>query len=399
MRALLIIPVILFAGCAGERAGTTSFPKARLTPVLELRIGSVDDPELAFTWFRDLEVGPAGEIYTLHPMEMTIRVHDAEGRFVRTIGREGEGPGEFKNPGPMGLLGDTLLVLDFGTYRFSYFDLAGELLGSRRIPIELGRDLEERPPRPTGLFYDGSIRGAPPAWSQLVADGKITEQVALRLDTAGAVLDTIVVFPIAKTIWRVTDPKNPRAFASFRYQPFSDTELVEVSEYDPLIVRVSRPAATRAEPSSYSVTALTLAGDTIFAREFSYDPKPIELALVDSLVREFGASVSRSLVPGAATREQAEAWARNDLYLPAFHPPVSRMVIGRDGSIWLRGEALGEQRVEWRVLSPEGEPVGTVDLPARLRVIFVQGDRLWGSDSDELDVPYIVRYRLRRDSS
>lgn len=45
-------------------------------PVLELRIGSVDDPELAFTWFRDLEVGPTGEILTLHPMEKTIRVHN-----------------------------------------------------------------------------------------------------------------------------------------------------------------------------------------------------------------------------------------------------------------------------------------------------------------------------------
>ncbi len=65
----------------------------------------------------------------------------------------------------------------------------------------------------------------------------------------------------------------------------------------------------------------------------------------------------------------------------------------------MRGEALGEQRVEWRVLSPEGEPVGAVDLPTRFGVIFVQGDRLWGSDSDELDVPYIVRYRLQRNSS
>ena len=87
----------------------------------------------------DLEVGPNGDIYTFHGQEHNIRVHSAEGRLIRTIGRQGEGPGEFKGSGRMGILGDSLWVLDFGTYRYSFFRLgpAGSLLGAVRLPVGL----------------------------------------------------------------------------------------------------------------------------------------------------------------------------------------------------------------------------------------------------------------------
>jgi hypothetical protein len=38
------------------------------TAELQVRIGSVDDPDYSLTWFRRMEVGPDGRMYTLHPM-------------------------------------------------------------------------------------------------------------------------------------------------------------------------------------------------------------------------------------------------------------------------------------------------------------------------------------------
>jgi hypothetical protein len=336
-------------------------------------------------------VSADGRIYTTHPQETLIRVHDAEGRFVRTIGRQGEGPGEFSSLGSIGLLGDALWVLDHGLYRFSYFSLDGELLRNFNIPIDVGRTLEERPPRPDGLLSDGSIIASPPRWSRLVADGTITEHVALRMDEAGNVGDTLLVSPLANTILEIGEPDGRRRFASYRLQPFSDTEIAAISEYELATVRIDRKAAGNDQPTTFRVTKLTLEGDTVFSREFAYVPQRLEDALVDSIIHSIGESFELRSSPRAPTPARAEIMARDALYRPAFHPPVTALVFGKDGTLWLRREMLGETTVDWMILSHQGNPIGIVALPSGLQVRVANRGTVWGWETDELDVPYIVR--------
>jgi hypothetical protein len=108
------------------------------TAQVELRVGALDDPVYALTWFREMEVGPDGTMYTLHPLEQVVRVFDAEGTARGTIGRRGDGPGEFQNAAAMGWVGDTLWVLDYQGYRFNQFDPAGTFLGSFSVPFVMG---------------------------------------------------------------------------------------------------------------------------------------------------------------------------------------------------------------------------------------------------------------------
>ena len=391
MRLIFVFTAFFGLACVAD-AESGAFSDHQLTAVEELRIGSGDDPEFAFTWFRALEVGSNGDIYTLHRQEHAIRVHDSYGAFVRTIGREGEGPGEFSSPGTMGLLGDTLWVLDFGTYRFSYFSLTGELLGSQRIPIDLGEDASASPPRPRGLLSDGSISGSSPVWSHLAASGEIKTTAVLRLDSNTNVIDTIATYSVENTSWEVADPDDPRSMRSYQSQPFSDTEIVLVANRLPLVVSIDRHVPEQQEGATFSVTSMNFVGDTVFSREFSYTPIPLEQALIDSLVEARAASVADSRFASAPTVDKAAIWARNSLYTPQFHPPVGQLVIGRDGSLWLSAERVGGPTITWRIISPQGGPVGMVELPARFSPLLVDGDRVWGSWYDELDVPYIVRY-------
>ena len=46
------------------------------------------------------------------------------------------------------------------------------------------------------------------------------------------------------------------------------------------------------------------------------------------------------------------------------------------------------------VLDAEGVPLARVLVPADLMVAVVDGETVWGIEMDELDVQYIVRYRL-----
>jgi len=78
-----------------------------------------------------VEVDDDGNIYVAEPMPRTGRVlmFDAEGEFVRMIGRSGQGPGEYLQPFTVEWVGDTLFVFDPGQSRLTRWNGAGELLG------------------------------------------------------------------------------------------------------------------------------------------------------------------------------------------------------------------------------------------------------------------------------
>lgn len=385
----------LLAACGAEDRPQDLMDRP-LVLVPELRVGSVDDEATALTFFRQLEIGSDGRIYTLHPQESRIRIHSADGAPAGVIGGPGEGPGEFSSPGVMGWRGDSLWVLDFRTYRFSYFDPGGRFLTSRSIPIDLGGTREASPPRPEGLLPDGSIFGSPPAWSSDVAAGKITERVVLRLDERAQPIDTLFRHSLVNRTWAIEDPKGTTGFGSYGAQPFSDTEIVQLSPSGADLVRVERTVPASPDEATFRVTRVTLEGDTLFSREYPYVPRPIDPPLVDSLVRGRGEAMTR-LPPdfqGAPTPARAEELARASLYLPAYHPAVSELALGRDGSLWLKREALSADSVDWLILSPQGAVIGTVTTPRSLTVQAVEMGRVWGMERDELDVPYLVRYAV-----
>lgn len=96
-------------------------------------------------------------------------------------------------------------------------------------------------------------------------------------------------------------------------------------------------------------------------------------------------------------REIERALRSADL-LPATLLPVTRLVTGQDGSIWLRREDVPEgDSVLWNVLDREGRPSGALYLPADQRIVATAGDILVAVELDEFDVPYLLRYRLDRE--
>ena len=64
----------------------------------ELRIGKEGDERTQFYRVRDIHADPQGNIYVDDMSNGRIQVFDPQGAFLRTIGRPGQGPGEFENP-------------------------------------------------------------------------------------------------------------------------------------------------------------------------------------------------------------------------------------------------------------------------------------------------------------
>lgn len=80
------------------------------------------------------------------------------------------------------------------------------------------------------------------------------------------------------------------------------------------------------------------------------------------------------------------------MYTLEFYPPLRRLVAGRDGTIWLARSPSTATSTEWLVLDGDGEPIGTVEIPRAMRLMIAERSMIWGTERDEFDVDYIVRY-------
>src|SRR5680860_99377 len=102
MRALGLTATLLVVLGAGSNEGDQNEIRVqqvcRTELIEDLRIGSVAGPEeYSFGQIQDLATRRDGSIFVVDLHPQSIRQFDHAGEFVRQIGREGEGPGEYRS--------------------------------------------------------------------------------------------------------------------------------------------------------------------------------------------------------------------------------------------------------------------------------------------------------------
>lgn len=94
----------------------------------ELSIGEAEGrEEYMFSQVRSIAVDEEERIYVLDYKEAHVKVFDKDGKYLMTIGRPGQGPGELNRPRMISLNQNELMVHELGR-RLSYFSLEGKFL-------------------------------------------------------------------------------------------------------------------------------------------------------------------------------------------------------------------------------------------------------------------------------
>jgi hypothetical protein len=75
------------------------------------RVGGADDEENFFGLLNQAEIGPDGLIYVMDAQLSQVFVYDDEGTLVKTLFREGDGPGEIRRPRDMVIMADGTIGL------------------------------------------------------------------------------------------------------------------------------------------------------------------------------------------------------------------------------------------------------------------------------------------------
>lgn len=383
----LVNLAVAVAAAAGFLAGTQATERWRL--VQDLRVGAADGARpYTFSVQAQVAAKDDGTLYVLDPGNHEVRVFDPRGRHVRTFGREGAGPGEFLGAAAAGWVGDTMWVTDAMQMRTTFFSPNGGVL---RTTGPATRASERYAPGlPEAVLADGSslvfARPLPPR--SAAARPGVSRLPVLRVGRSGPP-DTLAWHDLRHRQLRVASGGRTLVLT----QPWDDSPLLAVSRTGRGVVLVSRPAAARAENARFHVMKLSPFGDTLFSRSYPYTPVRVPSGWAARWGDETAALLSPRR-PGTDRRALAADLARS-AYVPAFKPPVTAVVAGDDGTVWLRREDQGSTAV-WNVLSGEGQPLAEVRTPADLQVQQVQRAHVWGVMADSLDVPYVYRFRIQR---
>lgn len=117
-----------------EYAGVPYDERTELIEVVDdLVLGEALNPEEAFYQPTSVESDADGNIFVLDRGDPRIQVFDREGNYLRTMGREGQGPGELARPSYL-VATDQYLVVRADTRRLSTWTLDGEHVQDRQLP-------------------------------------------------------------------------------------------------------------------------------------------------------------------------------------------------------------------------------------------------------------------------
>jgi hypothetical protein len=381
--AVPCIAALLF-GCGSADTTedlTTPLPVWHL--VEEVRIGAVDGGNQNLSRVNGLLPLPDGGVWIVQPAESLLRAYDHDGKFRATIGREGRGPGEFVGPSRMGWWRggrDTIWVYDLQP-RMSLFRTDGTLIRDF-VPERV--EYQERwiVRRPEIVLADGSAIGVA---SKQQGEELNDYRVVRYGESANPPTE------IAR-ISRAISVRYDLQFAVTATIPIPDAELVAYAPNGRWLVVADRRAQGMPPVGRLPVHAIGTEGDTLWSRTFDYAPLPLQQSEIDST--EARRQFMRTFHLERGRSKETVAQRTQLITLPDHRPPVDRVLIGEDDTVWLEWAAPPGQHGDWLVLSSSGDPVATVEHPLRLDAYSTSRTTVWAVELDALDVPYVVRYRV-----
>ncbi len=345
------------------------------SPTLE--IGAVDGPpELQFERIESLLRLGDGRIVVADAGASEIRFYGPEGGYLRSTGRAGDAPGEYRQIADMGTgPGDSLWVYDFGLRRFTVLTLSGEPVRT----LSMGGSLSAV--GAVGRLSDGSFV-VREYWSSGSGTGPIRtgltrEPAAVaRLSPDGSQLDTIGLFPGREVF---IGSEDGRAVMSA-----------------PLFARSSSVALRGDEIVVGTQTTFELGIHTPegqLKRIVRVPDVDLEISEAD-VERQVEAELAR-------TPEERRPMTRRhfeSLAVPETRPAYGALLVDAAGNVWV-AEATRYPTPPryWTAFDSAGALLGRVDLPAGFALHAAGVDWVLGVWRDELEVERIRLYPLTID--
>jgi hypothetical protein len=362
--------------------------------VEELSIGRLDGPiEYQFAEIASIAVARDGSILVSDRKTPAVRLFDRTGKYVRTYGRKGPGPGEYMQPTDVAFLPDGgVVVRDPRQFRVCYYAADGRpvrdvIVNSGFgdfVPNSMLADVNGTVWVRTGGFNDTLAR-----YTRLV-NGAIVDTVSLPhvLSPPNA-----VILGARSTIRVSFLPVGFEVFSPLGYWVTFLSNRYAIDLRIPRTIAGARPA----------VPPMWKPGDPVTSIRKPFVPVkvlPQERADHRSSIRDFA-------------RRGDPSWTWQGPDIPAEKAAFRRLSVDDEGRMWVQlfGTGVRDTSVHasdqqpwadrgwveptvFEIVEPSGRIVGRVPLPPRTYFKTARGDTLWVQTLDADDVPIVKRYRI-----
>ncbi len=306
-----------------------------------------------------------------------LRFYNANGEYLSTSGREGEGPGEFQRLGWVSKWhGDSLVAFDWGQSRVSLLDDHGEFGRSFRIEPEgdfffvMGE----------GAFADGTILvKAPHNFRGGIEDGPNRNDEELQTySNTGEFVQSVGDYPGPdQFIQSGRDGEN--AFIMMMSPPFG--------RRPPLAVY--RGHFFTGAQDSYEIERHAQDGALEMLIRRNVEPRSVTDADVAAYIERELADMDDE------SARQSRRSSYDDMPTPETMPAYGTFVVDDLGNLWVQDyEPDPDDRINWSVFNEGGQLLGTVVLASGLNVKQIGDNFVVGVWRDEYDVEHVLMYDL-----
>lgn len=325
--------------------------------------------EYVFGQISGLVVDRKARIHVADTQAKEIRVFSPDGEFLRRVGRDGEGPGEFRNISGLALAPGGIAALDGSLGRVTVFDSSDTVVRMFRLERSY-MILEYNAPMAfdaAGRFFERARLSLMPGIDSI---GVIT------YGSDGAVSDTVLLAEIRQD--HIMVERNGMPYMSVP-RPFAP---------QPSIAFGPEGSVYLARGDEYRVDVFSPAGDSLRVIRRTVEPRSVTAAERDS---------AAAYVTGIFERTGVKA--PPGIEIPQRKPAIQRLVVDASGNLWvLTAQEAGSDRFEWSIHDPQGRYLGAVTTPV-MTVIQIGDDFLAGTMRGEFDVPSAVVFPIVKPDS
>jgi len=221
---LSIAALLSFPGVSIGQGPDDLFATGHVRLVQELCVTDKDLPENAlFQNPRSVAIDSRGSVYVSDFDANHIKVFNPNGKFLKTIGRQGQGPGDLSGPSCIEISGERIVVWEAMNRRFSILDMKGALIRTAKGVHGPQGDLLRLKALPDGRFVAFVEKGLPEGFQ-----GRLPEErhYAVLLLTADLEVKTAIFEQkIANRRWTRHPETKGLIQIGFPYHPRIDADI------------------------------------------------------------------------------------------------------------------------------------------------------------------------------
>jgi protein-disulfide isomerase len=328
-------------------------------------------------------------------MSMRLFFVNIDSGEVRTVGRQGDGPGEFRRIRGIGRteLG-AVFVDDFVRARVTVFNGDGSLadvVSYNPLGFRGGIMI----PKPIGVHADGAVifRDADPLFSERPS-GPYRERihyVALMPDGSHTPITE------ASGLEKVRRNYGPTRFNVYD-KPFSYSALETVADHLVLVADTESGYTSAYDRSGDVVMTFSFGRGIPISKEADRLWREERIARTEHRNNPVNVPAdARQLLGGMGGMEADEKQFYRSAEGNAVAPSLSRILVDGDGRLWAQRYVLpGDDTAVWQRGRPGKDGLDAIlELPADQRVLDAMGNRVLLRTTDELGVPRAVVATLR----